>query len=321
MSLPYAVAPSLRPRPKKRTMGKNVKKGECAVYIADLHIHSKYSRATSKELEPEQLDLWARKKGIGLVGTGDFTHPAWRAELREKLSPAEEGLYTLKGAHDGPRFVVTGEISTIYKKDGKVRKVHSLILLPGLEAAETLSRRLEAIGNLHSDGRPILGLDCRDLLEITLESCPDAVFIPAHIWTPHFSLFGAFSGFDTIQECFGDLTSHIRALETGLSSDPPMNHRCSALDGYTLVSNSDAHSPSAPSSSSPRRASTTSTATGTAPCASPRWRRRRPGACAPCAESGSPPACSTGWNSSPTGRRAMCRRAPGPLRAWCPCRR
>ena len=214
------------------------------MYIADLHIHSKYSRATSKELEPEQLDAWARRKGIGLVGTGDFTHPAWRAELRDKLTPAEEGFYTLKGAHDGPRFVVTGEISTIYKKDGKVRKVHSLILLPGLEAAETLSRRLEAIGNLHSDGRPILGLDCRDLLEITLESCPDAVFIPAHIWTPHFSLFGAFSGFDTIEECFGDLTSHIRALETGLSSDPPMNHRCSALDGYTLVSNSDAHSPS-----------------------------------------------------------------------------
>ena len=208
------------------------------MYIADLHIHSKYSRATSKELEPEQLDLWARKKGIGLVGTGDFTHPAWRAELREKLSPAEEGVYTLKGASDGPRFVITGEISTIYKKDGKVRKVHSLILLPGLEAAETLSRRLEAIGNLHSDGRPILGLDCRDLLEITLESCPEAVFIPAHIWTPHFSLFGAFSGFDTIEECFGDLTGHIRALETGLSSDPPMNHRCSALDGYTLVSNS-----------------------------------------------------------------------------------
>ena len=225
-------------------MGKNAKKGECAVYIADLHIHSKYSRATSKELEPEQLDLWARKKGIGLVGTGDFTHPAWRAELREKLSPAEEGFYTLKGATGGPRFVITGEISTIYKKDGKVRKVHSLILLPGLEAAETLSRRLEAIGNLHSDGRPILGLDCRDLLEITLEACPDAVFIPAHIWTPHFSLFGAFSGFDTIEECFGDLTSHIHALETGLSSDPPMNHRCSALDGYTLVSNSDAHSPS-----------------------------------------------------------------------------
>ena len=132
------------------------------MYIADLHIHSKYSRATSKELEPEPLDAWARRKGIGLVGTGDFTHPAWRAELRDKLAEAEEGLYTLKGAGpDAPRFVITGEISSIYKKNGKVRKVHSLILLPHLEAAETLSRRLEAIGNLHSDGRPILGLDCR----------------------------------------------------------------------------------------------------------------------------------------------------------------
>ena len=126
------------------------------MYIADLHIHSKYSRATSKELEPEPLDAWARRKGIGLVGTGDFTHPAWRAELRDKLAEAEEGLYTLKGAGpDAPRFVITGEISSIYKKNGKVRKVHSLILLPHLEAAETLSRRLEALGNLHSDGRPI----------------------------------------------------------------------------------------------------------------------------------------------------------------------
>ena len=142
-----------------------------------------------------------------------------------------------------PRFVVTGEISTIYKKDGKVRKVHSLILLPDLEAAEELSRRLEAIGNIRSDGRPILGLDCRDLLEITLEACPRAVFIPAHIWTPHFSVFGAFSGFDRLEDCFGDLTGEIHALETGLSSDPPMNWRLSALDGYQLVSHSDAHSP------------------------------------------------------------------------------
>ena len=219
--------------------------------IADLHIHSKYSRATSKDCGPEALDLWARKKGIGLVGTGDFTHPAWRAELREKLLPAGGGLYTLKDGGTGgppgaepPRFVVTGEISTIYKKDGRTRKVHSLILLPSLEAAEDLSHRLEAIGNLHSDGRPILGLDCRDLLEITLESCPQAVFVPAHIWTPHFSVFGAFSGFSTLEECFGDLTGHIRALETGLSSDPPMNGRLSALDGYRLISNSDAHSPS-----------------------------------------------------------------------------
>lgn len=224
------------------------------MYIADLHIHSKYSRATSQTCVPAYLAHWAAQKGITLLGTGDFTHPAWRALLQEQLQPAEEGLYTLKAdcclegerfdKGTSPRFVVSGEISSIYKKDGKVRKVHNLILLPSLEAAENLSRRLEAIGNIHSDGRPILGLDSRDLLEITLEACKDAVFIPAHIWTPHFSMFGAFSGFDTIEACFGDLTPYIHALETGLSSDPPMNWRLSALDGYTLVSNSDAHSPS-----------------------------------------------------------------------------
>lgn len=223
--------------------------------IADLHIHSLYSRATSKECTPEYLDLWARKKGITLVGTGDFTHPAWRDTLDETLVPApEEGLYLLRdasrlpaavaGAAQASRFVITGEISSIYKKNGKVRKVHNLILLPSLQAAQALSKRLELIGNLHSDGRPILGLDSRDLLEITLESCAEAIFIPAHIWTPHFSLFGAFSGFDTIEDCFGDLTPYIHAVETGLSSDPSMNWRLSALDRFALVSNSDAHSPS-----------------------------------------------------------------------------
>lgn len=223
------------------------------MYIADLHIHSSYSRATSRECTPEHLDLWARRKGINILGTGDFTHPAWREVLSEKLEAAEEGLYTLKkeymiedisaGSTMQPRFVVSGEISSIYKKNGKVRKVHSLILLPGLEDAQKLSKKLETIGNIHSDGRPILGLDCRDLLEITLELCPGAIFIPAHIWTPHFSLFGAFSGFDTVEECFEDLTPYIHAMETGLSSDPAMNWRLSALDGYNLVSNSDAHSP------------------------------------------------------------------------------
>ena len=222
-------------------------------YIGDLHIHSRYSRATSKDCTPEHLDLWARRKGIHIVGTGDFTHPAWREELKEKLEPAEDGLYVLKDGYrikedpvpDGkiPRFVVTGEISSIYKKNGKTRKVHSLILLPGLEDAERISARLEQIGNIHSDGRPILGLDCRDLLEIVLELCPRAVYVPAHIWTPHFSMFGAFSGFDTVEECFEDLTSYIHAVETGLSSDPPMNWRVSALDRFQLISNSDAHSP------------------------------------------------------------------------------
>ena len=228
------------------------------MYIADLHIHSRYSRATSKDCTPEFLDLWARRKGIHIVGTGDFTHPAWREELSEKLEPAEEGLYVLKeeyrikeGAVPGssaapggaPRFVITGEISSIYKKGGRVRKVHSVILLPGLEDAERISAKLEQIGNIHSDGRPILGLDCHDLLEIVLELCPSAVYVPAHIWTPHFSLFGAFSGFDSMEECFGDLTPHIHAVETGLSSDPPMNWRVSVLDKYQLISNSDAHSP------------------------------------------------------------------------------
>ena len=223
------------------------------MYIGDLHIHSRYSRATSKDCTPEHLDLWARRKGIHIVGTGDFTHSAWREELKEKLEPAEDGLYVLKDGYrikedpvpggKIPRFVVTGEISSIYKKNGKTRKVHSLILLPGLEDAEKISARLEQIGNIHSDGRPILGLDCRDLLEIVLELCPRAVYVPAHIWTPHFSMFGAFSGFDSVEECFEDLTPYIHAVETGLSSDPPMNWRVSALDRFQLISNSDAHSP------------------------------------------------------------------------------
>ncbi len=223
------------------------------MYIADLHIHSRYSRATSKDCTPEYLDLWARRKGIHIVGSGDFTHPAWRKELEEKLEIAANGLYTLKKEYRigddmaadtmQPYFVITGEISSIYKKNGRVRKVHSLIIPPHLEAAELISRKLEAIGNIHSDGRPILGLDCHDLLEIILESCPAAIYVPAHIWTPHFSLFGAFSGFDSVEECYGDLTPFIHAMETGLSSDPPMNWRVSALDNYQLISNSDAHSP------------------------------------------------------------------------------
>jgi uncharacterized protein (TIGR00375 family) len=223
------------------------------MFIADFHIHSNYSRATSKDCVPELLELWARRKGLDLIGTGDFTHPAWREELKEKLVPAEDGLYTLKkefrkegaiaNADFSPRFILSSEISSIYKKNGKVRKVHNLILLPRLEDAEALSHRLEAIGNLRSDGRPILGLDSRDLLQITLDVCPEAIFIPAHIWTPHFSVFGAYSGFDDITECFEDLTDCIYALETGLSSDPSMNWRLSALDRFTMVSNSDAHSP------------------------------------------------------------------------------
>ena len=228
-------------------------------FIADLHIHSRFSRATSKQLTPAHLAAWARCKGIDLLGTGDFTHPHWRQELRDQLvEDADSGLYRLRRGqaetpdflegdggllHDAePRFILQTEISSIYKRHGKVRKVHNLVFVPTLEDADRLSRRLESIGNLASDGRPILGLDSRDLLEICLETCPESVLVPAHVWTPWFALFGSKSGFDRLEDCFGDLSSHIFALETGLSSDPAMNRLVSALDGYTLISNSDAHS-------------------------------------------------------------------------------
>ena len=222
--------------------------------IADLHIHSRFSMATSKEGTPENLDFWARKKGISLIGTGDFTHPVWREELKERLVSEGNGLYRLRDAYvkeesrkfpgEGTRFVVSGEISSIYKKNGKTRKVHNVILLPSLEAADAMAQRLEKIGNIHSDGRPILGLDSHDLLEMMLDVCPEGILIPAHIWTPHFSVLGAKSGFDSLEECFEELAPYIYALETGLSSDPAMNWRISKLDRYQLVSNSDAHSPS-----------------------------------------------------------------------------
>lgn len=225
-------------------------------YYADLHIHSHYSRATSPACTPEGLHHWAQLKGVGVCGTGDCTHPAWFAELREKLSEDAPGLYALKPAPRADadrgvpdacrapvRFMITGEISSIYKRGGRVRKVHSLILLPSLEAAARLNARLAQIGNILSDGRPILGLDPRDLLTILLETDPRAALIPAHIWTPWFSMLGAKSGFDSLEECFGDLSPHIFAVETGLSSDAPMNHRIRCLDRVALVSNSDLHSP------------------------------------------------------------------------------
>ena len=226
-------------------------------FIADLHIHSHFSRATSPKLNPENLAIWAKKKGITLLGTGDFTHPGWLSELQEKLIEAENGLFRLNPGLDKvieeeipesckmpTKFLLSGEISCIYKKGERTRKLHHLILMPDMDSAIRFNKRLDRIGNISSDGRPILGLDSRDLLEITLEVSDRAFFIPAHIWTPWFSLFGSKSGFDSIEECFGDLTSHIHALETGLSSDPPMNRHLSTLDGYLLVSNSDAHSPS-----------------------------------------------------------------------------
>ncbi len=225
-------------------------------FIADLHIHSHFSRATARNLDPEHLTLWGKKKGITLIGSGDFTHTGWISELQEKTVEAENGLYRLKPTLESvieeelpescripTRFLLTGEISCIYKKGGKTRKLHHLILMPDMDAALRLNKKLDRIGNIKSDGRPILGLDSRDLLEIVLDVNEKAFFIPAHIWTPWFSLFGPKSGFDTIEECFEDLTPHIHALETGLSSDPPMNRLLSAIDDYILVSNSDAHSP------------------------------------------------------------------------------
>ena len=224
-------------------------------FIADFHIHSHYSVATSSSLTPENLELWAHRKGIQLIGTGDVFHPAWYEDLKEKLIPAEDGLYRLKDEYrikkdplfpatpQPVRFILSGEISSIYKRKGRVRKVHNLILSSSLDTVKKIQSKLETVGNIRSDGRPILGIPSRDLLEIALEAGSDTVLIPAHIWTPWFSVLGAKSGYDTIEECFDDLTGQIFAVETGLSSDPPMNWLCSFLDRYTLISNSDAHSP------------------------------------------------------------------------------
>ncbi len=230
------------------------------MFYADLHIHSKFSRATSRECDLEHLAFWAATKGIAVVGTGDFTHPGWFAEIEERLVPAEPGLFRLRpdlframraslaapwGAAWGDvRFMLQVEISTIYKKDGRTRKVHHLVYVPGLDEARRLTQALARIGNLASDGRPILGLDSRDLLEITLEAGEGCYLVPAHIWTPWFAVLGSNSGFDSIEHCYGDLSGEVFALETGLSSDPEMNWRLSRLDRYALVSNSDAHSPS-----------------------------------------------------------------------------
>ncbi|MBU3936159.1 MAG: UvrD-helicase domain-containing protein, partial [Proteobacteria bacterium] len=224
-------------------------------YIADLHIHSPFSRATSKAGNLQGLAAWARVKGIHLLGTGDFTHPGWFSQLKDQLVPAEPGFFKLKDEAIPPalpqvtpealpcRFLLTAEISSIYKRHGAVRKVHNLLYVPDFASAERINSVLAGIGNIESDGRPILGLDSRDLLEILLEKAPEGFLVPAHIWTPWFSLFGSRSGFNTIEECYGDLNSHVFALETGLSSDPDMNRLIPALDRFTLISNSDCHSP------------------------------------------------------------------------------
>lgn len=243
-------------------------------FIADFHLHSKYSRATSKNMDLENLDKWARVKGIKVLGTGDFTHPAWFKELKEKLEPAEPGLYKLKSeiqqaaisrglasstitqgagqnsiwlhwpalAKSETRFILTVEISCIYSKKGRVRKIHLIIFAPSLEVAEKINNQLSWRGNLKADGRPILGLDAEELVKILININPEIVIIPAHCWTPWFSVFGSMSGFDSLEECFGEQTKYIFAIETGLSSNPQMNWRLSKLDQVAIISNSDSHS-------------------------------------------------------------------------------
>jgi DNA helicase-2/ATP-dependent DNA helicase PcrA len=225
-------------------------------FFADLHIHSRFSRACSKRITLPELYRWSRIKGITVLGTGDFTHQAWMNEIQECLEEGEEGLFKLKKAFSDKldreipplcmstvRFILSVEISLIYKRDDKVRKVHQVILVPSIKSAIKLNKKLGSIGNLKADGRPILGLDSRDLLDIVLETDPQALLIPAHIWTPWFSIFGDKSGFNSLEECFGDLTQYIYAIETGMSSDPPMNWMIKDLDKVTIISNSDAHSP------------------------------------------------------------------------------
>src|SRR5262245_44677113 len=225
-------------------------------FYADLHVHSRYSRACSRDCDLEHLAWWAAVKGVAVVGTGDFTHPAWAEDLRTQLVPAEPGLFRLRGdlerevlsrlpapCRTPVRFLLSTEISTISKRGDRTRKVHHLLFAPHLDAVAEITRQLARVGNLAADGRPILGLDPRDLLEIALAGGPGCYLVPAHVWTPWFSALGSKSGFDSIEECYADLAGHVFAAETGLSSDPAMNWRVSGLDRYHLVSNSDAHSP------------------------------------------------------------------------------
>lgn len=221
-------------------------------FIADFHIHSKYSRATSKDMVLEEIDRVADEKGILVMGTGDFTHFQWLNEIREKLEPAEPGLFqlkkiykrpTIKGNFSQTRFILTVEISSIYSHGGKVRRIHNLIFLPSLDSAEKLRNRLISLGcNLDSDGRPIIGLSSEQLADILFQIDEQAAIIPAHAWTPWFSVFGSMSGFDSLEECFGKYADKIFAIETGLSSNPQMNWRLSKLDKVALISNSDSHS-------------------------------------------------------------------------------
>ncbi|MFH1478796.1 MAG: endonuclease Q family protein [Candidatus Omnitrophota bacterium] len=208
-------------------------------FAADLHIHSKYSRATSPQMEIKTLSEYAKLKGISLLGTGDFTHHLWLEELKSTLKDSGNGLFE----YNGINFMLTGELSSVYSKNGKTRKIHNVIFVPSFDIADKVNNKLSNIGNIAYDGRPILGLDAKDLAEILFGISKDICLVPAHIWTPHFSLFGSKSGFDIIEECFEEYSKDIYALETGLSSDPAMNWRLSKLDRFSLISNSDSHSP------------------------------------------------------------------------------
>ncbi|MBI4115258.1 MAG: DNA helicase UvrD [Candidatus Omnitrophica bacterium] len=212
--------------------------------IADFHIHSKYSRATSREMEVETLALWAEKKGIDLLGTGDFTHPQYFAELQGKLEPLGNGLFKLRAGSSPVRFILTVEVSNIFSVKGVTKRIHAVIFAPSFDVAEKINSQLSRVGKLASDGRPIFGLHVKDIVKIALDASSDCLVVPAHAWTPWFSLYGANSGFDSMEECFEEQAKNIYAIETGLSSDPAMNWRLSTLDKITLLSNSDSHSPS-----------------------------------------------------------------------------
>jgi len=207
-------------------------------FVADFHIHSRYSRACSKDLTVRELAKWAKLKGVGLLGTGDFTHPLWLQELQETLRPTGHGLFAFDGAH----FILTTEVNTLFYHGGRAHNIHHILLAPSFETVERINREFAGSGSLQLDGRPILHLEASRLVEIVTGIDARAVVIPAHAWTPHFSIFGSNSGFDTVEACFGKQAEKIFALETGLSSDPAMNWRLSQLDRYVLISNSDSHS-------------------------------------------------------------------------------
>ncbi len=207
--------------------------------FADLHLHTKYSRGTSKNMDLENMSKAARKKGIHLLACGDFTHPLWVQILKSSLEPKGKGVYFYQGIY----FILSGEVCNIFYRNGEAKKIHNIIFVPDFTSVEKINLALSQYGELHSDGRPILNLEAKNLVKIVLNINPDCLIIPAHVWTPHFSLFGSNSGFDSVEECFEEETKNIFALETGLSSDPAMNWRLSGLDRYALVSNSDAHSP------------------------------------------------------------------------------